>query len=233
MSDLNTPGLGFHGQSITVDGLGADGTLGLLALFQLLGDPTYKHRVRATVSATPTANYIVIEVCTGTPGVFVEALRILGGTTPGVSVRGDIAGAPGAVSLRGTGATPVATRLQFGTDGSGISLAIAKNQAGAVTDFVKFADDKSVEIDTGVKLRGARNFSGGARDITASAVVANNATIAIGDVGSIGLVFITTLDAANNFNVYWDAGTSTYRIENKIGANRQFCIDRAGFFATQ
>lgn len=38
----------------------------------------------------------------------------------------------------------------------------------------------------------------------------------------------TTAGAANNYNVYWDAGTATYRVENRIGSLSGFYIQRVG-----
>ena len=46
----------------------------------------------------------------------------------------------GAMNLILTGTSPVASRLTFGTDGTGYSFAIGKNQAGTVTDLLKIAD---------------------------------------------------------------------------------------------
>jgi hypothetical protein len=114
----------------------------------------------------------------------------------------------------------------------------------------------------GAQLRGAVTYPGIAIDILASANVANNATLAIGDISSRGLVFIqadngdsalavllgglggtqivtairgtwgAAAGGANNYNVYWDGG-SNYRIENKQGSTRTFSIARFGNFATQ
>ena len=58
------------------------------------------------------------------------------------------AGSPGNVQLTMGGASPIANRLTFGTDGTGWKFAISKNQAGTVTDYLTVQDNGMVGIGT-------------------------------------------------------------------------------------
>jgi len=64
----------------------------------------------------------------------------------------------GAINLIRTGTSPVASRMTFGTDGTGYSFAIAKNQASTITDLVTISDS------------GAANFSASIQAATAIAI---------------------------------------------------------------
>lgn len=143
----------------------------------------------------------------------------------------------------------------FGTDPGGTELLRvggAARLSGPVT------------VQTGLAVRGANAYAGGAMDVAASGTIANNGTLDIGDTGSFGVAMIcdssgarvafvslhggahvtiianaisgtwgTVQGAANNFNVYWDAGSSKYRIENRTGATTTFYVCRLGNFPTQ
>ena len=56
----------------------------------------------------------------------------------------------GAINLIRTGTSPVASRLTFGTDGTGYSFAIGKNQAGSVTDLVTILDTGAATFSSSV-----------------------------------------------------------------------------------
>lgn len=56
------------------------------------------------------------------------------------------AGTIGAMNLIRTNTSPVASRLTFGTDGTGYSFVIGKNQAGTVTDFINLNDSGNFGI---------------------------------------------------------------------------------------
>ena len=57
-------------------------------------------------------------------------------------------GAQGSTEILTTGTSPVATRLAFGTDGTGYQFAISKNQGGLVYDLVNVIDSGRVGIGT-------------------------------------------------------------------------------------
>ena len=84
--------------------------------------PAYKLDISGTFNATGAAT-------------FSSTL-----TTGGNILIGASASSIGAMNLILTGTSPVASRLTFGTDGTGYSFAIGKNQAGTVTDLLKIAD---------------------------------------------------------------------------------------------
>jgi hypothetical protein len=57
-------------------------------------------------------------------------------------------GVPGVFQVSTGAGTPVSSRLTFGTDGSGWKFAVAKNQAGAVSDLFTIQDNGRVGIGT-------------------------------------------------------------------------------------
>jgi hypothetical protein len=57
-------------------------------------------------------------------------------------------GVTGTVQITNGGASPIANRLTFGTDGTGWKFAISKNQSGTVTDMVTVQDNGLVGIGT-------------------------------------------------------------------------------------
>ena len=70
----------------------------------------------------------------------------------------------GAINLIRTGTSPVASRLTFGTDGTGYSFAIGKNQGGSITDLFSILDSgaatfSSTATATGFFSNGASNFA--------------------------------------------------------------------------
>lgn len=145
---------------------------------------------------------------------------------------------------------PNAGAVTVGTDPGGTDLL----RVGGPARVSQLAVGNNLAVRSGV------TYPGAGVDVAVSGTVANNATIAIGDGSSNGLVLIVTnqveaaivqlrgslpgvviaqaitgtwgaaVGGANNFNVYWDAGTTTYRIENRTGGNRAFYIQRIGSF---
>jgi hypothetical protein len=57
----------------------------------------------------------------------------------------------GAINLIRTGTSPVASRLTFGTDGTGYSFAIGKNQSGTVTDLFSILDSGAANFTTSIQ----------------------------------------------------------------------------------
>jgi hypothetical protein len=61
---------------------------------------------------------------------------------------GSTASSIGSMNLIITGTSPVASRMTFGTDGTGYSFAIAKNVGGTITDLVTIADNGNLTVDS-------------------------------------------------------------------------------------
>ncbi len=57
----------------------------------------------------------------------------------------------GAINLIRTGTSPVASRLTFGSDGTGYSFAIAKNVTGTVTDLVTISDTGAATFSSSIQ----------------------------------------------------------------------------------
>jgi hypothetical protein len=72
-------------------------------------------------------------------------------TTGGNILIGATAGSIGSINFIKTGTSPVASRLTFGTDGTGYSFAIGKNQAGTVTDLFSILDSGAANFTTSIQ----------------------------------------------------------------------------------
>jgi hypothetical protein len=115
---------------------------------------------RAVVRANSTKFYIEV-------GTFGERLSInnssglltyTGAATFSSSVTmgdnliiGTNAATIGSMNFIKTGTSPVASRLTFGTDGTGYSFAIGKNQAGTVTDLFSILDSGAANFTTSIQ----------------------------------------------------------------------------------
>jgi hypothetical protein len=78
-------------------------------------------------------------------------------TTGGNILIGATASSIGSMNFIKTGTSPVASRLTFGTDGTGYSFAIAKNQASTITDLVTISDTGNLAVDSNVLFVDAVN----------------------------------------------------------------------------
>jgi hypothetical protein len=146
------------------------------------GAATFSKSVTAAslvVSGTSTSSYIGQVTQTNTTAGVSFGLLVKGGTNSsdvalnvqsaasgdlfrvfgdGQVLLGVSASSIGAINLIRTGTSPVASRMTFGTDGTGYSFAIAKNQASTITDLVTISDS------------GAANFSSSIQAATAIAI---------------------------------------------------------------
>lgn len=130
------------------------------------------------------------------------------------------------------------------------------NGASSFSSTVSVAN--SLSVGGGQTFRGNATYPGGADDMqpinlanNANIAIGDTNTIAtvqIADnaVPNAAIVFLrgglhavtiglaiagtwgTTQGAANNYNVYWDSGTATYRLENRSGGLSGFFIKRTG-----
>ena len=86
----------------------------------------------------------------------------------------------GAMNLILTGTSPVASRLTFGTDGTGYSFAIGKNQAGTVTDLFSILDSGAATFSSSVTSASATITGNLAVDSTTLFVDATANEVGIG-----------------------------------------------------
>ena len=131
---------------------------------KITGAATFSSSVTAAslvVSGTSTSSYIGQITQTNTTAGVSFGLLVKGGTNSsdvalnvqsaasadlfrvfgdGQVLLGVTAGSIGSINLIRTGTSPVASRMTFGTDGTGYSFAIGKNVAGTVTDLVTISD---------------------------------------------------------------------------------------------
>ena len=56
----------------------------------------------------------------------------------------------------------------------------------------------------------------------------NGSAGATGEVSDLSGIFTNTFDTAASINVFWHASTSSYRIQNRRGANRTFIVTYLG-----
>jgi hypothetical protein len=144
-----------------------------------------------------------------------------------------------------------------------VATTTANADAPAIRDANGDTAFRNVVLAGPTNMRGSVTYPGVGVDPAATASIASGSNFPIATASDNGFVFIetsnaesaiahirgglsaasialavqgtwgTTAGAANNFNVYWDAGTSTYRIENRVGTARTFKILKVGFFSTQ
>jgi hypothetical protein len=76
----------------------------------------------------------------------ISLLQVNGILTVGNSITNG--GVTGTVQITNGGASPIANRLTFGTDGTGWKFAISKNLSGTVSDLMTFQDNGLVGIGT-------------------------------------------------------------------------------------
>jgi hypothetical protein len=72
-------------------------------------------------------------------------------TTGGNILIGATASTVGAINFIKTGTSPVASRLTFGSDGTGYQFAIAKNVTGTVTDLVTISDTGAANFNSSIQ----------------------------------------------------------------------------------
>ncbi|MGQ9862857.1 MAG: tail fiber domain-containing protein [Bacteroidia bacterium] len=116
---------------------------------------------------------------------------------------GTNAGAIGSVQITTGGASPISNRLTYGTDGTGWRFAIAKNQAGTVTEQLTIQDNGNVGIGTttpSAQLHLADIFSAGGKNLL------------IGDDA-----YLTDIDNPNTLGIYGDQDNTIATI--KLGSN--------------
>jgi hypothetical protein len=77
------------------------------------------------------------------------------------------------------GASPIANRLAFGTDGTGWEFAISKNQAGAVTDLLTIHDGGNVGIGTTTPPPQKLTINGNAQLLTGGYLYGNTTNQAL------------------------------------------------------
>jgi hypothetical protein len=161
---LTTAGISTFSSSIFVTG-----SANLSSTIDLTG--VFFHRTGFSVLNKAGTNWIswVVRNTSGAESVInlqnIGTLDVTGAatfsssvTTGGNILIGATASSIGSMNFIKTGTSPVASRLTFGTDGTGYSFAIGKNQAGSVTDLFSILDS------------GAANFSSSIQSATAIAI---------------------------------------------------------------
>lgn len=103
--------------------------------------------------------------------------------------------------LQHVGSSPVVSRLQFGTDGSGYAFSIARNNSGTVADLFYFYDNGHFDLPTS----GAISFGGD--KVLGVSIGTNSYTELVRVDGVIGLYLGSGGDPAN----YYDSNTHTFR----------------------
>lgn len=90
---------------------------------------------------------------------------------------------------------------------------------------VTVADDIAIDLATNV-YKGALLIADSEGRVAMYAINGSiNSTAELFDVGG---VFSVTKDQDGTTNIYWDGGTSTYRLQNKRGGSRDYYITRLG-----
>ena len=83
---------------------------------------------------------------------------LVGSAASGAALAGEFVG----------GSSPVSARLQFGTDGSGWQLRIAKNQAGTITDLMTFVDSGAISTPVTTSFTAGGSLCTRVRSVTAA-----------------------------------------------------------------
>jgi hypothetical protein len=164
-----------------------------------------------------------------------KALSLVGGaafTSTSFATNG--VGTPGTFEINGNSlSSPVATRLAFGTDGSGYGLTIAKNQGGTYSDLVTIKDSGNVgigitnpsakfEVSTDVyPLASIYRPNNSTAGFSATLVFAkNNASNARAVVGSIeASLSDNTASSHNGYLSFYTANTGTNAERVRIDTN--------------
>lgn len=151
------------------------------------------------------------------------------GVTSRIGVARDALVADALVATNSSGVAVVQSLILRGAGDTGLlagvtypRVAIAPLSTSSIANGANFAIASSSEngfliIETSNAEAAIAHIRGGF----------NAVSIALAVQGTWG----TTLGAANNFNVYYDSGTSTYRIENRSGSARQFKVCAMGWFS--
>lgn len=98
-------------------------------------------------------------------------------------------GNQGNTEILTTGTSPVATRLAFGTDGTGYQFAISKNQGGAITDLVNVIDSGRMGVGTSNPISRLHvNTTGSAPSYTTTGNANGGALIGVNNTGEMQLL---------------------------------------------
>lgn len=196
------------------------GTSGTVQL-RVIGDGTGD---RLRVAALAAASGISIESINAAENS-LRPITLLGsavivGTDPG-----------GSESLRCGGSGRFFDRV---TIAGGVTIRGAQNYIGGAADIAvsgSVANLGTLAIGDAASMGIALVVSpeSGHTAIVALFASAHSTTIATAVNGTWGVAS----GAGNNHNVYWDGGSSTYRIENRSGAPASYYVYRIGRFTTQ